>query len=224
MLFIDNKYTRWYYDIVNRAQTRVFLDSYSEAHHIIPRSLNGKDTEDNLVKLTAREHFIAHWLLTKMVSSKKHQYQMWNAFSCMLYRERPGQERYKVTGRIFENIKTAGSKIKSIRMSGAGNPMYGRKGELCPAFGRKWTEEHRKNASASHKGIIRTQESRAKQSASVKGRKKSDLHKEKISEALTGKNNPMYGKKLSAETIAKRTTTMKKNKLAKKLAKENQNS
>jgi ssDNA-binding Zn-finger/Zn-ribbon topoisomerase 1 len=38
---------------------------YSENHHIIPRSLGGKDTPDNLVSLTPREHFIAHFLLYK---------------------------------------------------------------------------------------------------------------------------------------------------------------
>ena len=70
MLFIDNKYTRWYYDIINRAQTRAFLTSYSETHHIIPRSLQGNDEQNNLVKLTAREHFIAHWLLTKMTTGQ----------------------------------------------------------------------------------------------------------------------------------------------------------
>ena len=38
------------------------------------------------------------------------------------------------------------------------------------------------------------------------------------SEKLSGKNNYMYGKKLSAETVAKRTASLKRNKLAKKLA------
>ena len=215
MLFIDNKYTRWYYNIITRAQKRI-LDSYGEIHHIVPRSLGGDDNQNNLVSLTAREHFIAHWLLTKMVSSKKHQYQMWNAFSCMLYRERPGQKRYKVTGKIFENIKVTGSKIKSVRMSGAGNPMYGKRGANHPAYGKKWSEEHRKNASASHKGVIRTQESRAKQSVSMSGKKQTQEHIEK--RKCIGVKNGRYGYKMTPEEIAQRTATLKKNKLAKKLA------
>lgn len=67
MIFINNKYTQWYYAIITNART-VTRTGYLEKHHIIPRSLGGDDSTDNLVKLTAREHFICHLLLTKMVS------------------------------------------------------------------------------------------------------------------------------------------------------------
>ena len=59
------KYTKWYAQITERARNRI-LDTYTETHHIIPRSLGGTDDINNLVELTAREHFICHWLLTKM--------------------------------------------------------------------------------------------------------------------------------------------------------------
>jgi len=36
---------------------------YYEKHHIIPKSLGGFNSVDNLVLLTAREHYIAHLLL-----------------------------------------------------------------------------------------------------------------------------------------------------------------
>ena len=36
---------------------------YQERHHIIPKSKGGNDNADNIVKLTAREHYIAHRLL-----------------------------------------------------------------------------------------------------------------------------------------------------------------
>jgi hypothetical protein len=134
----------------------------------------------------------------------------------MLYRERPGQERYKVSSKIFESIKIAGSKIKSERFKGENNPMFGRRGILSPHFGKQWTEEHRKNASIAHSGQTRTIESRKKQSEKTKGRKQTIEHITKRSKS--GEQNHMYGKKLSAETIAKRTATLKANKLAKKLA------
>lgn len=38
-------------------------------HHIVPRSEGGWDTADNIARLTAREHFLAHWLLWKMLPS-----------------------------------------------------------------------------------------------------------------------------------------------------------
>ena len=39
---------------------------YTELHHILPRCLGGTDEPENLVRLTAREHFIAHRLLSKI--------------------------------------------------------------------------------------------------------------------------------------------------------------
>jgi hypothetical protein len=39
---------------------------YYELHHIIPRCLNGTNDKNNLVLLTAREHFVAHQLLVKI--------------------------------------------------------------------------------------------------------------------------------------------------------------
>jgi hypothetical protein len=36
---------------------------YYENHHIVPRSLGGSDSKENLVLLTAKEHFISHKLL-----------------------------------------------------------------------------------------------------------------------------------------------------------------
>jgi hypothetical protein len=219
MPFLDSKYTNWYNSIINRAKNRVLPDGcYTESHHIIPKSLGGNNRKDNIVKLTAREHFVCHWLLTKMVSGKKEKYQMWNAFSCMLYRENPAQVRYKVSSRVFKTIKLAGAKIKKEKMAGKNNPMYGKRGSAHPAFGKKRSEEQLKNYSEAHVGLKRSLESRLKQSQTNKGKPKSKEHCQKVSQALMGEKNPMYGKKLSAETIAKRTASMQRNKLAKKLA------
>ena len=123
MVFNDSKYTRWYNQIIEQAKVRALTnDNNTETHHVVPKSLGGSNVKDNLIVLTAREHFVCHWLLTKMVVETKQKYQMWNAFSCMLYRELPGKQRYKVSSRIFESIKTAGSKI-----AGEKNGMYGKK-------------------------------------------------------------------------------------------------
>lgn len=129
-----------------------------------------------------------------MVITTTHRYQMWNAFSCMLYRIRPGQQRYKISSHIFEIIKSEGSKIKSINFAGENNPMYGKTGINSPLFGVKKSAEHISNLSKSHKGHVRTVESKAKQSAAMKGRKQSQEH---ISKRIRA------GRKHSPETIAK---------------------
>jgi hypothetical protein len=62
------KYDCWYDQIITAAQRREIPRCYSELHHIKPRSLGGGDDTSNLVRLTYREHFLVHWLLTKTTS------------------------------------------------------------------------------------------------------------------------------------------------------------
>lgn len=52
-----------------------------EKHHILPVSLfpEFKKNKDNIIKLTARYHFLAHWILAKLTNSPK----MWFAFNQM---------------------------------------------------------------------------------------------------------------------------------------------
>lgn len=39
------------------------LSGYYERHHILPKCMGGRDTYNNLVYLSAREHLLAHWML-----------------------------------------------------------------------------------------------------------------------------------------------------------------
>ena len=74
----QNKYTKYYSRIIENAlkrpQDRKFLKSvfgYAESHHILPESfgLGGEKDKENLVFLTAKEHFIVHLCATKMFES-----------------------------------------------------------------------------------------------------------------------------------------------------------
>lgn len=108
MLFIDNKYTHWYYSIINRAKTRLTSD-YTEKHHIIPKSLGGSNESSNLVSLTAREHFVCHMLLTKMVSGKQRQ-KMIHAWWAMATLKKDCQDRYRLNSFQYESARRAYSK------------------------------------------------------------------------------------------------------------------
>lgn len=66
-MFIQNKYTKTYFKIINLAVARETPLPHSEAHHIIPKSLGGTNDFSNVVHLTPREHYVVHRLLTKMV-------------------------------------------------------------------------------------------------------------------------------------------------------------
>ena len=60
-------YKKIYDTIIEKRKEKPFV-GYTECHHILPRCLGGNDDNDdndNLVDLSAREHFICHLLLTK---------------------------------------------------------------------------------------------------------------------------------------------------------------
>lgn len=57
-------YQKHYDLLIERARARV-LEGYVEVHHVVPRCLGGGDEKENLVQLTAEEHYVAHQLLHK---------------------------------------------------------------------------------------------------------------------------------------------------------------
>ena len=55
-----------YARLIETAKQRAVPAGYVERHHVVPRSQGGSDDPANLVYLTAREHFLAHWLLYRI--------------------------------------------------------------------------------------------------------------------------------------------------------------
>jgi len=109
-MFEQNKYTNIYYSIIERSRNRI-LEGYSEKHHVIPQSLGGSNDINNIVKLTAREHFICHLLLTKMVEGSNKS-KMYQAAWMMAASTSKTQERHKVNNRTYENLRIKMSNIK----------------------------------------------------------------------------------------------------------------
>ena len=69
-------YEKNYYSYINYVKTlcRSKNDNkYYELHHILPKSIypNLANNKDNLILLTAREHFLAHYLLMKIYEVKQ---------------------------------------------------------------------------------------------------------------------------------------------------------
>jgi hypothetical protein len=107
----DNKYTKYYCNIIVKAllrpQDRKLLKQtigYVERHHILPKcfGLGGEEDLENLVFLTAKEHFIVHLCAIKMfdgIFSNK----MIFAFR-RLCTSNKGQDRY-INARLYEQIK-----------------------------------------------------------------------------------------------------------------------
>lgn len=175
---LENKYTSYYKKIINNAKNRQ-LDGYYETHHIIPKSLGGSNLKENLVKLTAREHFVCHLLLTKMYDGNAKN-KMVHAAWAMATLENNSQQRYKITSKIYESlrIKFANLRSKSLK----GKP------------GRKHSEETKKKLSLAKMGKSKgpmSEESKRKLSESMKGKnvgkKRTEQQKQTMSEVQTGK-------------------------------------
>ena len=102
-MFLQNKYCKWYLAITS--QNNRELNCYTEKHHIIPKSLGGNDVKSNIVTLTAKEHYIAHLLLTK-ITSGINRHKMIHAFIMMSQCKDPKQERIlKINSSLYNSLK-----------------------------------------------------------------------------------------------------------------------
>jgi hypothetical protein len=150
MIFINNKYTKWYYSIITNAKSRT-ISGYTETHHIIPRSMGGTNDLDNLVKLTAKEHFICHLILTKMTTGKDY-YRMSFALNMLSNVKNIGKGRYTPNSRTYDYAKRL----------------------HIAALANYWTVEKRKEHSAKISAAVKanpqSEETKAKISAAAKGK------------------------------------------------------
>ena len=115
-------YKKLYFNIIrNRRNNPLPADKYGEVHHIKPRSFGGLDTPNNLIRLSAREHFIVHFLLYKIYKHRvenvfpqsereKERYKkMTLAFNIMINAKSKSQKRLNknINNRVFEQLRKA---------------------------------------------------------------------------------------------------------------------
>jgi hypothetical protein len=152
--------------------------------------MGGSDDKENLVELTAREHFICHRLLVNMYpDNNKLKFALWAM--CNMKSKR--QNRYVPSSRIYEFIKLEVIKIISENKKGV-----------------KLTEEHKRKTSETLKGRKRPQEVVDK---IVKTRKENGGwgHSEKTKNKISSNNgmkrqevrDKLKGREISVETRKK---------------------
>lgn len=191
-------YQRIYDQIIERAKNRI-LEEYSEKHHIIPVCLGGSNKKENKVSLTAREHFLVHWLLYRQNPDNKslmYSFRMMSCrfknFSSIAYseaREAFSKERKGLKMKEESRLKMIESRKKQ------GNPWW---------VGRNHSDEVKEKMSESAKTRKTTEENenlrRSKISKTTKGVPKSKEFVEYMSENRKGENNP-YSKYLKANNL-----------------------
>jgi hypothetical protein len=224
-------YLKHYDLLINRAKSRVKPSGYCERHHVVPRCMGGDNSVENLVWLTAAEHYVAHQLLVKMHPESR------SLAHAALFMSTKGAN-HKRNNKMYSWLKSRAS----LAMTGAGNPMFGRE---CPTKGKKHSEETLKILSEKAKARKHTEATKKKIGEAQKGKKASketieklckaqqdmakkrkelgikrtasDEARRKMSIAHKGKRagdkHPLFGKKRSAESRQKTKDTFKRKKL-----------
>lgn len=154
---------------------------YSEVHHIVPKSLGGSDDADNLVRLTARQHYVAHWMLWKAIGGVTGR-----SFFMMSNFGKYG----KVNSKAYERARTEYAEQVSQQLTGkpSQNPFTPECREKMrqAKIGKKLSPEHIKKVVATRLGIPL-----------------SEAHKATLSRVKSGIATRGSGWKHTAETLAK---------------------
>lgn len=102
-------YDKIYTDLIKHRKMLPKIEGvYYEKHHIVPRCLGGNNKKDNLIYLTASDHFVAHLLLAKIHGGK-----LWFAAQAMSFMSDKRKIKHR---RSFETIrKQCGIQSKGCR-------------------------------------------------------------------------------------------------------------
>ena len=119
-MYLQNKYSNWYFNIIKQARTRL-LSGYAEKHHIIPKSLGGNNTKDNLVALTAREHFVCHLLLTRMTTGEARKKMVFAVFY-LTGKGKSNRDNRVKNSRLYSKLKQDLCEIVSLQHKGRKRP------------------------------------------------------------------------------------------------------
>jgi hypothetical protein len=209
-----NKYTRWYNIIIEQARDRI-TDGYTESHHVQPRSLGGTDNKDNLVNLTAREHFVCHWLLSKMHTGEAKAKMIYALNGMKRGNEFTQRYETKITARVYENLKKEFSRVHSATMKGTTPVNKGRvmsEEQKTKIRTTKAANPTKRSAEAIAKTVAkqtgqkRSEETKLKMSLAAKGKPKGPMREEeklKRSVALLGKSKQNgHGDRIKATVAA----------------------
>ena len=192
-LFIDNKYAKWYWSIVDKALQRTSEPGIKyERHHILPKGKylfpefkSLKIYKWNSVSLTHKEHFVCHLLLTKMTTGRARS-------SCVYGLMRFSTGLDKCNSRQYEKARSLFSSVRK----GDPSPHKGKPGRI-------WTDEAKVEHSTLMKQVMQDENIRHKCSVAKKdkpGNKHTDISRSKISYAQ---------RNLSPEQLARKSESKK---------------
>jgi len=211
----DMNYQKVYDDLIAKCQSRQLIDGYKERHHITPKSMGGSNDQSNLVNLTAREHFIAHFLLAKIYGGTQ-----WHAIKRMR-----GNDGFYINSRLYEVARTEIAKEVKKRMAGIPKTDEQKAKMSAAAMGKKKSSEAVEKTRQANLGrkpneaqlaalhanrqLAWTPKAQAKKSAKTKGvpRPYAKNSKPPSIDACIAGGKKAKGRKQTPEQIAKRVAS-----------------
>ena len=228
-------YEKIYNKIIEKRKIEILSkkEIYCEGHHIIPVSFDKslEKDENNIVNLTAREHYVCHKLLQKIALEKygKNSHEYMAMTYCMF--RMSNNKLYGIKSKDCELYKKKYADYLKENKSGKNNPNYGKRGILSHSYGKPRSEETKRKLSKAHKGKKLSEETKKKMSDYwkkhgnwIKGKKLPEEIRKQISESMigrfSGENHPLYGKPRSEETKRKLSEAHKGKKLSEETKKK----
>jgi hypothetical protein len=189
-MFKENKYTNLYNKLIERSVERNWKKATGrERHHIIPQSLGGSNSKSNLTYLSAREHFICHWLLIKMTEDEARSKMLYALMGMRAMSDTHQRYSSSITSRVYEKYRIEHAENHSKRMKGKPAWNKGKKLE------GKELEQQRERTRNRVIDPIKQAEGQAKRLEKLKNYKHSEATKLKQSLASKGKpKGPMCEK------------------------------
>jgi hypothetical protein len=205
---LPNKYTNWYCNIIQAALLRSSskkeakkLLGYVEGHHILPKSfkLGGEKDKTNIAFLTAKEHFICHILLTKMLPKGEFNKKMWLALNRLMN----SRNNTIISSNHYKILRENHSRVVSILCRGTINK--GTNGKTYDEIYGDRADEMRAKRSKSNSERVWTEESKKQMSISKTGQgkglklgpmpksQKDNLSKSKSSKEIYTWSHKIYG-------------------------------
>jgi YHS domain-containing protein len=185
--FLKNKYSNWYFSVIDKAILRGWTKKtapvYVEAHHIIPKSII---KNDNTVYLTAREHYVCHLLLPKMLVGAEKR-KMMLALHRLVFGNKHNNIIYVKNSNAYEKVKLKCSEYlserntiywnsltaeeKSLMRAGENNSMFGKKQKQSTKqlIGQKAKERLKDKTRHPLYGVGHSEETKKRISESKKG-------------------------------------------------------
>lgn len=133
-MFLQNNYTAEYFSIINKYKeeqkavvNKKDIDGYCEKHHIIPKSFGGSDKKENIVFLSAKDHFRCHQLLVLMTEGELKS-KMCSGLWRMMNKQSKNQNRdYSFTPDEYEEARINHAISHSQRITGKNNSFYNKR-------------------------------------------------------------------------------------------------